>query len=573
MKLLSIICSFLFTLVLLNSCHKEYSIENGNKGVAKGNWQFTNSSIKYTGNMDTIYQISVGGTNELFLIGTTANGTQNFEMHLFADTFRIGTYKASAFQSSFLYSTSGKPLYQASQLIGEFVVNITSLNDNFIEGTFSGEALDSANRSVQLTAGSFNSTFAGGIINPSSSGVLGDSSGNCKPVIIGGTYAKGIPVTNSNTLQVQVTVAVPGAYSISTDNVNGVSFSRAGTFSVAGPQNVLLFANGTPTVSGSNIFTLNYGNSQCAFTLNVSGDATGTLGSNAGACASFAFNGTYQEGVTMNAGNTVTVQVDVATPGAYYISSDSINGVRFSSEGIFSANGIQNIVLIGKGTPANSGVQNFAVTFGTTTCGFAITFLPAAAASDDYFPLSLNSNWAYDLKGGSASDAISNSIINYAPTIGGQAYQAIQESKTQTNTVEDSFYYRKPGTGDYYQYINLSQLFGFDQYVGSEFIFLKDNVGVLQTWATPNISGTIGGNPVSGHIEMKILDKGVPVTTIPGFNFPDVIKVQYQYFITGNPNPVLTQERWFAKNTGEIYFSFNDGTGNIVYQVSAYQVF
>ena len=572
MKLLSISCSFLLAMVLLNACQKEYSIENGNKGIAQGTWQFTNGGIKYAGNMDTIYQVAAGGTNELFLIGTSSNGTQNFEMHLFADTFKIGTYKASAFQSSFIYSSSGTTIYQASQLIGEFTVNITSLGDNNIGGTFSGSALDSANSLVQLTAGSFNSTFAGGIINPSSSGVLGDSVGNCKPVIIGGTYAKGIATTNSNTLQAQVTVTTPGAYTISTNTVNGVSFSRTGTFSVAGPQNVLLFASGTPTVSGSSVFTLIYGNSQCAFTLNVAGDAIGTLGSNAGACTPFNVNGTYQQGVVMNVGNTASVQVNVTTPGAYIIESDSVNGVRFSGEGIFSTTGVQNVTLTANGTPQNSGAQNFPVTFGTSTCGFAITFLPAAAASGDYFPLSLNSNWTYNLAGGSASDEIATTVINYSPTIGAQSYQTIQESQTQATTIVDSFYYRKPG-GDYYQYIDFSKLFGFDQYVGSEFIFLKDNVGVGQTWSTPNINGTIGGNAVSGHVEMEITDKAVPVTSIPGFSFPDVIKVQYQYFISGNATPVLTQVRWFAKNTGEIYFSSNNGTSSVIYQVSAYQVF
>jgi hypothetical protein len=176
------------------------------------------------------------------------------------------------------------------------------------------------------------------------------------------------------------------------------------------------------------------------------------------------------------------------------------------------------------------------------------------------------------LAGGSASDDITTKVIGYSPTIGGQSYQVMQGIETQSSTVADSFYFRKPG-GEYYQYVDFSKWFGFDQYVGSEFIFLKDNVGVLQTWSTPNISGTIGGNPVSGHVEMEILDKAVPVTSIPGFNFPDVIKVQYQYFITGITNPILTQERWFAKNTGEIYFSSSDGTSSKIYQVTAYQVF
>ena len=571
MKLLRIIFSVLFASVLLNACQKDYSVENGLKAITTGTWQFTNGSTKYSGNMDTVYQTTAGSTNELFLIGTTTNGSQSFEMHLFADSFKVGTYKASAFQSSFTYSSTGKTIYQASQLIGEFVVNITSINNNNITGTFSGSALDSTNNLVQLTAGSFKSTFANGIINPSSSGVLGDSSGNCKPVIISGTYALGIPTSPSNTVQVQVTVVVPGVYTISTNTVNGISFSGTGTFSSVGPQNVLLFASGTPTKSGSTIFTLQYGNSQCAFTLNILGNSTGTLGSTAGSCTSFTFTGTYQQGIVFNIGNTVTIQVNVTTPGAYNISSNLVNGVSFSGSGIFTNTGVQNVILTGTGTPQNPGLQDFSITYGTSTCGFPIIFLPPVGASNDYFPLSLNSNWPYSLVGGTTSDSLSRAVINYSPTISAETYQTITQNTVPPSGVIDSFYYRKDGLGNYYEYVDFRKILGFDNSTGSEFIFLKDNIGSTGTWTTPNITGTIGGVPISGYVQMTILGKG-PVTINP-YNFPDVIKVEYDYYITGNPTPALTQQRWFAKNVGEIYFSSNFGGVNTVYQVGNYQIF
>lgn len=574
MKHLRIIFSLLVVSALWNACQKEHSIEDSFKKVAKGNWQFSNGSTKYSGNMDTVFQVKAGSTNELFLIGTTSNGNQAFSLHLFADSFKIGTYKASAFQASFTYSSPGKTIYQASQLTGEFAVNITSINNNAIAGTFSGAALDSTNNIVQLTSGSFNSTFASGSVNPSSTGVFGDSSGNCKPVIFMGTYARGVSVTTSNTVQVQVTVTVPGAYTISTNTVNGVSFFTSGTFAITGPQNVLLYAKGTPTTAGNNVFTLQYGNSQCAFTLNILGDATGTLGTTAGACTSFTLNGTFQQGIAFNTGNTVKLQVNVTTPGSYHISTDSVNGVRFSGSGIFATGGLNNVTLTGVGTPLNLGLQDFTVTYGTSTCGFPITFLPPVGPSDDYFPLSLNSNWTYDLTGGSTADKITFKVINYMSTIGAESYQTIQQSGTQSNAIADSFYYRKT-SGDYYEYIDFSKYFGFDNYVGSEFIFLKDNVGTTQTWTSPVIKGTIGGIADSGYVQMTILAKGVPAS-LSGYNFPDVIKVQYQYFISGNPNPVLTQERWFAKNTGEIHFNSVNGTNSLIYQVSSnppYQIF
>ncbi|MEO9071041.1 MAG: hypothetical protein ABI261_08395 [Ginsengibacter sp.] len=573
MKHLRIVFSILVVAIILNACRKEYSVENTFKTTISGSWQFSNGSTKYSGNMDTVYQTTAGSTNELFLIGSTANGSQTFSMHLYADSFKIGSYKASAFQSSFTYSSTTESIYQASQLISEFVVNITSINTNSISGTFSGTALDSTGNLIQLTSGSFTSTFPNGSINPSSTGVLGDSSGSCKPVTFMGAYAQGIPTTSANTVEVSVTVTVPGPFTISTNTVNGVSFSGSGTFAITGPQNVLLYASGTPTTQGNNVFTLQYGNSQCGFTLNVLGTAIGTLGSTAGSCTPFTLNGTYQQAVPFNAGNTVQFQVNVTTPGSYHISTDSVNGVKFTGSGIFTSAGINNVTLTGTGTPINQGSQNYSVTFGTSTCGFPITFQLAVAASGDYFPLSIGSNWTYDLIGGSASDQISYKVINYAPPIGAASYQTIQAS--QSGLITDSLYYRKPG-GDYYEYVDFSKVFGFDHSVVGEFIFLKDNVGYSTTWNTPPILGAIGGVDVSGYITMTILAQAVAVTSIPGYNFPDVIKVQYQYFKTGNPTPVLTQQRWFAKNQGEIYFSSDNGTVNTIYEVSdnpRYQIF
>lgn len=71
---------------------------------------------------------------------------------------------------------------------------------------------------------------------------------------------------------------------------------------------------------------------------------------------------------------------------------------------------------------------------------------------------------------------------------------------------------------------------------------------------------------------MTLLEKAVPVT-IGTFNFPDVIKVKYEFFITGSPIPIETDERWFAKNVGEIHFDFNDGVNAAGYDVGKYQVF
>ncbi len=570
MKLTKIAICFFLAAVLLNACRKEYSLEGGGLKIPSGTWEFKDSLTQYLGDMDSAYIVSGGSlnTNELNLVGHSKDGSQTFLLHLYADTFKVGTYKASFFQASFEYTSGGKSIYQAGQLIGEFIVNITSYTNNFISGSFTGRALDSVGNSKLLTQGKFVSTIGGGASNNGvSTGVLGDSSGNCKPVTIAGFYTKNIILTTANTVQAQVTVASPGSYSITTNTVNGITFSKTGTFTSTGVQNVVLSGSGTPTNSGDQSFTLSYGNSKCSFKINFGLPADGTLGGGGGSCTPFTFAGIYQQGLVLNASNTVQIQVNVTTTGNYNITTNSVNGLTFSSAGNFSVTGLQTVTLTGNGTPLNAGVQNFAVTFGATTCNFSITFTPGVI--QDYFPLNLNSTWTYGLEGGTVSDSVSNTVINYSPVFGGKTYSTIaSNSVPPAGLAIDSFYYRKPG-GDYYQYINYKNYIPFDQSVQGEFIFLKDNVPNGTTWLTPSVNGTFTGNPVSGYIKMTILAKSVAVT-IGSFNFPDVIKVKYEFFVNGISAAIETDERWFANTVGEIYSSSDYGSGPISYDIGSY---
>ena len=99
-------------------------------------------------------------------------------------------------------------------------------------------------------------------------GSLGGSPGSCTGATTAGTYAKGIALTSSNTITIQVNVGTPAAYTISTNTVNGVSFSKSGTFTTSGVQNVVLTGTGTPLASGAQTFTVTFGASTCSFVLN-----------------------------------------------------------------------------------------------------------------------------------------------------------------------------------------------------------------------------------------------------------------------------------------------------------------
>ena len=570
MKHIRISLYLLLTALLFNACQKEYSNENGNLVVPSGTWQFKDSSKLFIGNMDSATLAFSSQTNmqELHLLGTSTNGLQKFDMQLYADTIQAGTYKASLYQSIFNYTQSIKTIYQANQLIGEFTVVITSFNGTVVSGTFSGAATDSSGTLKQLTEGKFTSTIAGAPPVNASVGVLGDSSGNCKPVTLNGSFQQGVALTSANTVQAQVTVATAGTYTISTNTVNGVTFSGSGTFAAAGPQTVTLKGSGTPANLGNTSFTMSYGNSKCAFNINFMSPATGMLGGGGGNCTPFTLAGIYQQGVLMNSTNTVQIQVTVTAPGSYNITTNTNNGVTFSATGTFAATGLQTVVLNGTGTPVNSGAQSFTVSFGSSNCTFSISFLPGVTPSGDYFPVSANSNWTYGLTGGTPSDSIHFAVINYNPSFGANTYNTIALYDVPPTDAYDSFYYRKPG-GDYYQYAIYSNVIPFDQQVSGEFIFLKDNVAVGTTWTSPNISGTFGGVPVTGNIKMTLLYKGA--VTINSFNFPDVLEVKYEYMVAGNV--AETDQRWFARNVGEVYNSLNDGSTTKEYTIGSYFIF
>lgn len=579
MKTFKISSLILLFALLFFSCQKEFSLE----GIVTpaGTWQFNDAATQYIGNIDTAYIETTGTTKTLNLIGKTADGSQNFLLHLYAtDSFTVGTYKASLFQSDFQYYTTAKSIYQADQFIGEFIVTINSIGNNNITGIFSGSAEDSTGTVKPLTLGQFTSRInlstngTGGGGGGTASGTLGASAGACTPINTSGTFTQGVALTASNTATVTVTVNTVGTYTISTNTMNGVSFSKTGTFTATGVQTVILVGSGTPVSSGNQNFAVTFGSSTCNFTLNFgagTAPATGTLGGSPGSCTPVTPAGVYTQGVALTASNTVLVQVNVATVGSYSISTTTVNGVSFSATGTFTTTGIQNVVLTGTGTPVSSGAQSFAVTFGTSTCNFSITF----AAVTDYFPTTVNSFW--DL-GNTAPPKDSFKIISTSRTksIGGSSYNVFTYDSIPSTGFPSELYYRK-SSGLYYENFNTQNFFGFDS-PGTpsdvEYIFLKDNVAQGATWNSPTITGTQSGTSYTLYIKMTLYQKVTTSTTVGSVTSPDILKMRYEYFVNLSPaTPFATEERWFAKGIGLIYNSFDYGSGLQIYNIGGHQVF
>lgn len=129
--------------------------------------------------------------------------------------------------------------------------------------------------------------------NIASTGTLKDSSGNCFPDSVVGTYYNGV-VPGSDTAYVLLTVNVAstGTYNITTDAQNGFSFSDSGYFNTTGINVIKLKPAGKPILPIVTDFAVKYDTSVCVFSINVidstghgvggGGDSTGSGGDTTG---------------------------------------------------------------------------------------------------------------------------------------------------------------------------------------------------------------------------------------------------------------------------------------------------
>ncbi len=221
------------------------------------------------------------------------------------------------------------------------------------------------------------------VVSGESVGTLkSDSLFDCLPSTVTGTYQVDSTLGSGNYIDVQVDVNVAGLYTITSDTVNGYSFSGTGTFGNTGLNTVRLYGTGRPVLEGINTFIITYGQSFCNIDVEVvppnQVPAVYTFGGAGGFCSGFTLSGTNMESLPANTSNTALVNVNVSVPGSYDISTTTVNGISFSASGNFGAAGPQSVVLTASGTPAASGTFNFPVAGSNSSCSFSVTFDPAA---------------------------------------------------------------------------------------------------------------------------------------------------------------------------------------------------
>jgi hypothetical protein len=375
-----------------------------------------------------------------------------------------------------------------------------------------------------------------------------------------GNYVLNTALNSTNTVTVGVNVTAIGTYTITTNTINGFSFSGSGNFTSTGAQTVVLNGAGTPSAAGASNFIVTAGSSTCTFSINVSAtppaNAVFTFAGAPGACGSFTPQGTYTAGTPLNATNTVTVGVNVTTIGAYTITTNTVNGITFSKTGTFTVTGPQTVVLNGSGTPTAAGTPNFSVSSGTIpSCSFSVTCTGGTPTNTDYFPLTANSWWSYD-EASSPGDSVKYSNV-LTGSFGGNTYRGFEI--TDDGGPLDTSYYRRSGN-DYFEWTLVDNYTSvtFDTEQSGAILFLKEGLSNNQTWSSAEFSGVAGGNPTKIRYDFTCTNNNATVT-VNGKTFNNVYKIKMEpKFNIMNLGYNATGEVWeffYAKGIGLIHWN------------------
>src|ERR1700733_11194212 len=131
MKLIRRSSTALAILLIVFSCNKEKSLElGGNLPAGSNQWQFTESSVVFKGNMDTAYFQSIGSLQSLILEGVSTDSSQGvFFLQVIGTGASITASTYSSPSVLFEYSVGGTAFYASDQTaVGKFSVTISKLD-------------------------------------------------------------------------------------------------------------------------------------------------------------------------------------------------------------------------------------------------------------------------------------------------------------------------------------------------------------------------------------------------------------------------------------------------------------
>lgn len=258
----------------------------------------------------------------------------------------------------------------------------------------------------------------GELFGDKAAGSLKDTSGNCLPVTIAGTYLADSALTDSNNVIVQINFSRPGNYTISTDSSNGFSFRGSGFVKDSGMQSISLKGTGKPVLAQQTNFSVVFDSSVCTFSIPVLSDtangtnAVFTLAGSPNTCANFTVSGVFEAGKTLDSTNNVSVMVEsITTPGKVTINTLPVNGMTFSFQGVFPTTNPGIVALQGSGVPDSAGTFTIPVTAGGTSCSFTVTV-------DDSKPPSADSAWQFSVGTNFYHGFIDTALVHRDTSIG-----------------------------------------------------------------------------------------------------------------------------------------------------------
>jgi uncharacterized protein (TIGR02145 family) len=294
-----------------------------------------------------------------------------------------------------------------------------------------------------------------------------------------GTMSHGIAIAASAVTQgIQVTTNASGGgpISISTNAVNGVVFSFSGVL-VAGTSNITLTASGTPVAGGTFTYTVTSGSVTFTFPRTVE-----WLPAEIASIAATGASVTLTDGVAAS-GQTQALIAQVTKTGSYTLTTNAINGITFSTSGVFTSVGSNNFNLEASGTNIDVVGSPFTISSQSNT----------APVYSFPFNVNINNNGFATFDGGNPTGT-----MNQSSTIGSGVTQTLNVSVTQRGSY--------PAISVTTSGVTFSSPGGIFASVGSAQV-------VLTASGTPSVVGNVVfsfTNPLLGSFTREV---GISLTT------------------------------------------------------------
>jgi len=248
-NLLPCLIGILF-LSFLISCQKERSLEIGFPGKA---------SLQADATGDCLPKTIVGN----YIEGQPLNDSNYIEVELYVSSPGSYTINSDAHNG---YSFSGS---------GAF----SSIGTNRVKLKATGTPISSKTSDFVVRYDSSICSIQVNVLPKAGGGspaafTLQGAGAACMNATVGGSFVKNQALTAASKVDVQVNVTTIGSYTLSTNTVNGFSFSGTGNFTAPGLQTISFRANGTPLNVGPTTFTLTAGANTCTFSATVTATTT-----------------------------------------------------------------------------------------------------------------------------------------------------------------------------------------------------------------------------------------------------------------------------------------------------------